>query len=714
MPLSVGSRIGHYDVTSLLGEGGMGQVCCAILTVHATSMEVPMLVRRWLTAGVLLGLVAGGGVVGCGRSQPSSQRAVATPVSPAHSRLTQLHITSRRPAFGGHSFGKVGAYEVLVGTATAVADPQAALNAGVVDLDKAPRNDARLVEYTFEVQILKPADMTNANGVLVYEVNNRGRNIVYGYFHGAGIGYQADNAGNGFLMNQGYTYVSSGWMHGTPGTADPPPVLAYLPHASIDGQPITGRSMEEWIDPASGTFGRLTYPAATLDQTHATLTYRQLQSDPRRTLPASAWSYVDDRTVRITPPAGTDAGTIYEIVYEATDPIVMGLGFAAIRDLVSFARHSATDDTGQANPLFVDGAPVLQHAVAVGSSQSGRLIRDFIYQGFNEDPAGRRVFDGMTPYVAGSRRTFVNARFAQPGRYTRQHEDHNYPMDEFPFTYATTTDPLTGRTDGLLAACSISNTCPHVIQVDADSEWYGAHASLIRTDTTGHAIALPPNVRYWMLTTAHSQGDAGCRDPANPVSPHPYYRAAFDAMVRWVRDGAEPPATRAPSVADGTAVTVARQGEQYPIIPDRPYNDTISELGVRDFSVLPPTESTERYPLFVPSLDVDGNVTAGVVTPEVAAPLFTLGKAIRGPGFAAGDLCGVNGSSIAFPRTKTERLASGDSRLSMEERYPDGQAEYAEKYGRAVDALVAERYLLPEDGTRLKSAVESAWRDAQD
>ena len=219
------------------------------------------------------------------------------------------------------------------------------------------------------------------------------------------------------------------------------------------------------------------YPAATLDQIHATLTYRQLQNDPRRRLPASAWSYVDDGTIRITPPAGTDAGTIYEFVYESTDPIVMGLGFAATRDFVSFARHSATDDAGQANPLFVDGAPVLQHAVAIGSSQSGRMIRDFIYQGFNEDPAGRRVFDGMTPYVAGARRTFVNARFAQPGRYRRQHEDHNYPMDEFPFTYATTTDPLTGKTDGLLAVCSSSNTCPHVIQVDAESEWYGAQAS---------------------------------------------------------------------------------------------------------------------------------------------------------------------------------------------------------------------------------------------
>ena len=182
-------------------------------------------------------------------------------------------------------------------------------------------------------------------------------------------------------------------------------------------------------------------------------------------------------------------------MYEARDPIVHGLGFSAMRDLVSFARYLPADDRGVANQLFVDGMPVLDHAVAVGSSQSGRMARDFVYQGFNEDPEGRRVFDGMTPYVGGARRTFVNARFAQTGRYTRQHEDHN-PMDEFPFTFATTTDPRAGRTDGLLAACTASGTCPNIIQVDAESEYYGAHASLIVTDTSGRALELPPNVRY--------------------------------------------------------------------------------------------------------------------------------------------------------------------------------------------------------------------------
>ena len=660
---------------------------------------------RRLLWTVVLGIGLSGGQAAGEQGEPASP-------TPAHSRVTRLDITSREAAFGGRSFGAAGAYEILLGTATAVADPGAALNAGIVDLENAPRNADGLVEYTFEVDILKPVDITRGNGVLVYEVNNRGRNIVFGYFHEAGIGYGAGNAGNAFLMSQGYTYVSSGWLHGAPGAGDPRPVLAAFPLATDDGRTITGTSMEEWQNPDSGAFGRLTYPAATLDRTAATLTHRQLQDDPRRTVPADRWRFVDDRTVAITPPAGTDAGTIYEFVYEARDPIVHGLGFSAMRDWVSFARYRPADDRGTPNPLFVDGTAVLDHAVAVGSSQSGRMIRDFVYQGFNEDPAGRRVFDGMTPYVGGARRTFVNARFAQTGRYTRQHEDHNYPMDEFPFTFATTTDPLTGRTDGLLAACTGSGTCPNVIQVDAESEFYGAHASLIVTDTRGRALELPPNVRYWMLGTAHSQGAAGCRDAANPVRPWPYYRAAFDAMVQWVRDGVEPPATRAPSVADGTAVTVEKQGEQYPTIPDRPYNGAISTLGVRDFSVWPPKESDERYPLFVPSLGADGNLLAGVIVPEVAAPLSTMGKAVRAAGFAEGDLCGVNGSTIPFPRTKEERMARGDSRRSLEERYPAGEAEYVRRYGEAADALVAERYLLPADADALKRTAAAAWRAA--
>jgi len=623
------------------------------------------------------------------------------------SRVTRLEITSRRPAFGGQSFGASGAYEVLIGQAHAVVDPSAAVNSGIVDLENAPRNQSGMVEYSFDVQILKPVDMNKGNRVLFYEFNNRGNRLVYSYFNEGGFGYEPANVGNAFIMSNGYTFVSSGWQGvGVPATAsgsNPPLLQTRLPVASKNGQPIVGTAREEWIrDTAANPIRKLSYPAATLDQSKATMTVRVNESDARRAVPTTEWSYIDDTTVQIKEPPGTDAGAIYELVYQAKNPIVTGMGFAGVRDVVTFLRRNATDEAGHDNPLFVNGKPVITVAVSTGTSQSGRVQRDFIYQGFNEDATGRRVFEGMNPIVGGGRKTFVNYRFAQPGRFTRQHEDHMYPMDEFPFTYQTTTDSMTGKTDGLFRRCSASKTCPNVIQLDADSESYQGHGSLVLTDTKGTDVKLPAEVRYYYLTTAHNQGDAGCRDAAHAVSPWPYYRAAYDALVRWVRDGVEPPPTKAPSVAAGTFVTVAEQSKLYPTIPGRPYSSRVNEVGIRDFNVFPPKESAAKYPLFVPRLDRDGNPVAGILLPEIEAPTATLsGRSIRGKGFAEGDLCSTNGSSLPFAKTKGERLASGDSRLSFEERYPGGQREYVEKYKRAVDKLVADRYLLPEDGAKL-------------
>jgi len=652
---------------------------------------------------------------GCDRAAAVAERS-----GQDRSRVTRLDILDRRPAFGGTSFGAAGPYELLIGKATAVIEPGSTLNTGIVDLDKAPRNADGLVTYSFDVQILRPLDITKGNRAMFYEINNRGSRLVYSYFSERDAGYDASDIGNGFLMKDGYTAVWSGWLTGgspAGSAARLPPLFAQFPIATNKGRPIVGTAREEWIrDTASAASGRLSYRAATLDQTKATLTYRQNEADPRQSLTAAHWSYVDDQTVKITEPPGADAGTIYEFIYPAKDPIVVGLGFAAVRDLVSLLRYSAADDVGQPNPLFVDGKPVLKVAVSTGTSQSGGMQRDFIYQGFNRDSKGRRVFDGMNPIVGGGRKRFVNHRFAQPGRTTRQHEDRLYPMDDFPFTYATTSDSVTGKTDGLFASCSQSNTCPYVIQVDTDTESYSGHASLILTDTQGRRVDLPPNVRYYYVTTAHLQGNpravqppapVGCRDEQNALSPYPYYRAAYHALVLWVRDGTLPPPTKAPSVADGTFVTVAEQRQGYPAIPDKPYSFRINELGKRDYSVFPPAESEAKYRQFVPRLDRDGNPAAGVIIPEIAVPVATLsGAAVRREGFAEGELCAQNGSSIPFPRTKAERVRGGDARLSLEERYPRGQAEYAAKYKRAVERLVADRYLLAEDGVKLAAGAK--------
>jgi hypothetical protein len=618
------------------------------------------------------------------------------------SRVSTLNITSRRPAFGGKSFGTAGQYEILIGKARAFADPKSPQNAGIVDIDKTPRNAAGLIEYSFDVQILKPVDLNKSNGVLLYEVSNRGRGQLYAAYDEGGLGYDAGNSGNGFLMNNGYVYVLSGWSSGTSGTANPPQVWAALPTAMNNGQAITGTSMEEWMEPSSGGFGKLSYPAATLDQNKARLTYREHQDDPRQMIPASEWSYVSDSTIKVSPPAGTDAGTVYEFVYEAKNSIVQGLGFAAIRDFVSYLRYSSTDDAGTPNPLFVSGQPVLKATVGIGLSQSGRVIRDLIYYGFNQDMAGRKVFDGVNGVVVGARRTFTNYRFAQPGRYTRQHEDHLYPTSSFPFTFETTTDHLTGKRDGLFLRCSVSNTCPNFIQEDSYTELYGGHDSLLVTDTRGKPVPLPPNVRLYVLTLAHLQGNEGCIDPPNKVSPNPYYRAVLQMIVHWVRDGSAPPPTRFPSAADGTLVSVQEQAKAYPTLPLRPFSPKINEVGPRDYSALPPKE-TGKYTVLVPKLDRDGNMVAGVIVPEVAVPLATYGKGIRKQGFGESDLCHENGAAIRFAKTRGDRFARGDSRLSIEERYPGGQAEYAGQYAAAVDKLISEGFLLADDGEKLKA-----------
>ena len=227
---------------------------------------------------------------------------------------------------------------------------------------------------------------------MLYEVNNRGRRLVYNYFNEGGDGYESANVGNGFLMNNGYTVIWGGWMHGesrTGSPAAPASLFAQLPVATDEGMPIVGMAREEWIrDTAPALSSLLTYPAASLDQTKATLTYRQNEASPRKPLSTAHWSYADDRTVKVAPPPDADAGTIYEFIYQATQPVVAGLGFAAIRDLVSFLRYTAADDAGKGNPLFVNGAAALKVAVSTGTSQSGRRAARFHLPGLQSRRAG--------------------------------------------------------------------------------------------------------------------------------------------------------------------------------------------------------------------------------------------------------------------------------------------------------------------------------------
>ena len=423
-----------------------------------------------------------------------------------------------------------------------------------------------------------------------------------------------------------------------------------------------------------------------------------------------AWRLVDDRHVEVTRPTGPgfDRGAIYEFIYRARDPIVMGIGFAAIRDIVSFLRHETKD-----NPLAPQGRPRIRRALGFGISQSGRVLRDLVHLGFNQDLAGRQVFDGILPVVAGSRRTCVNWQFAQAGRYSRQHEDHSYGDDQFPFSYPTLTDPISGRTGGILQRARDAGVCPKVLHLDTESDFWQARSSLIATDPSGADIAMPDEVRIYAASgVPHAPFRPLTKPvmqlPGNPLGYGAFMRALLIALFEWVEHNIPPPDSRFPSRAAGTLVPLAEARWTFPRLPRVNFPNVLNELRLKDHSVEPPSEST-AYPVFVQSTDADGNALGGLRHPLLAAPLAThVGWSLRASGYGEGELFTIQGSMIPFAQTEAERLQADDPRPSLEARYPSRDA-WAARLMEAVDRLVADRLLLAEDGDRLTATARELW-----
>ena len=417
--------------------------------------------------------------------------------------ITRIVISKRQIAFGGASFGSAGSYEIVAGTAYGELDPHAPVNTGILNLNRAALNSHGRVEYSTDFMILKPLDSSKGNSRMIYDFVNRGRNTIL-RLNESGDSFTASDAGNAFLMKHGYTVVWSGWQPDAP--AGPGFLRASVPLVMDksgrpgESKPASGTSRDEFTDvPAGAVFTQaLSYPVL-LDSTGTTLTVREREADPRKPLPASSWHFLDDRHVEIAAAPGFDRGAIYELIYPATNESVSDVGLAASRDFVSFLRYSDQDSSGQSNPARAAGF-TFKAVLAFGISQTGRAINDFLYQGFNADASGRIVFDGAMPLLSASRRTNTNFEFAQPGRFARQHEDHQYPGDQFPFSYATTKDSITGKTDGFLAQCEKSRTCPRIVHLDSDTEFWQNRASLAVTDTSGKPLALPENVRVYEMT----------------------------------------------------------------------------------------------------------------------------------------------------------------------------------------------------------------------
>ncbi|WP_338664902.1 alpha/beta hydrolase domain-containing protein [Pararoseomonas sp. SCSIO 73927] len=620
--------------------------------------------------------------------------AAALPCGTARAEVTRFELLSREsPALGGRSFGGRGQAEKITARATIALDPTDPRNAVIADLDRAPRNAEGRVEATTDVVILRPA---RPNGTLVFDVLNRGRKLITGRTLDTDTAAssrldRAEDGGNGFLLDQGFTLVWAAWQADAP---DEPGAMRIAVPVVPD---LTGPSREEWsFNDAEGPRRvTLSYPAA--DRGSARLTVRARTDEARATPPGLGLRFLDDSTVEIARPAGMPAGAIYELTYTARDPRVMGMGLAAIRDVTSFLRREG----GPANPLAAGGRSGIDRAIGFGVSQSGRVLRDALYFGMNEDEAGRIVFEGMMPIIPGARRSFTNARFAQPGRNPGPQHDRLFPVLQFPFTYEVLDDPVSGRRDGLLLRCRLSNTCPVVMQMDSEFEFWGSQASLLVTDPVGRHIDLPANVRAYMVAGAPhgNAADAVMRDmpacalPLNPVYQGPALRALLMAMERWVRDGVEPPSSRYPMLAHGT---LARAESVYPAIPGLPYRGQyVRAEAIGQAAPLPLVRGS--YPLFLPRAGLDGNAIAGIRLPIIAAPRATYvgwnpQRNTEGPQ----DLCTQVGGVLPFAATGAERQAGRDPRPSIEELYPD-PAAYEAAVRAAAARLVAERLLLPMD-----------------
>jgi len=645
----------------------------------------------------------------------------------ADARITRIDITSAQsPTFDGRSFGVVGQYEKLRGTAFGEVDPADSRNAIITDIELAPRAAGK-VQYSMDIYILKPIDLGRSNNKLFMEVNNRGNKLFYGLNGSppatANNPTTAADAGDAFLMNQGYILAWNGWDISAPAGGDR--LTISVPVATNGGATITGPSYEYIVFDNSTTLSStLAYAAATLDKSLAKLTVRQHLTDAPVTIPASGWEYTSGSgtAIRLLP-AGTPfaQSAIYEFSYTAKNPLVAGLGLAATRDFLSFLRYATADDFGHPNPL----AGHVDHTYTFTVSQPARYVNDFQTLGFNQDEQGRPAIDGILNWIGAGSGVNINFRFGQPGRTERNRQNHLYPEANFPFAYPNLTDPYTGKTGGRGVRCAESDTCPKALEVSSANEYWVKAGSLLHTDPTGKDLHPDPdNVRFFMLSsiehtvTGAPPFSAGtCAQFRNPTDPNPALRALFVALDEWVVDGVTPPKSEVP--AKGTAVysvplanglgVVPQDALGWPSIPGVTYTGVITVRHLFDFGPLfddgimtinPPAFSGPVYPSFVSKVDKDGNDVAGIRLPPIEVPIATAtGWALRAPAFGGPDGCESFGQWIPFKKTRAERLAAGDPRLSLEERYKNHDS-YVKEVTKAAEALEKRRLLLPADVQR--------------
>jgi len=646
----------------------------------------------------------------------------------ASARVVRVDVASRSDVLGGQEFGTAGAYERITGRvvfSAAVANPH---NRAIVDLDNAENLKDGEVEFSADFIAVRPKDPGKSNGSMILESPNRGHARIISLVD-TGDWDLGKNAGDGWLLRNGYSIVTLGWQWDAVGDDA---LRLYAPIAKDHGKTITGllrgdlmlsRAIEEI--PLGhfllGNIGGSEYPVAAPDDPRDTLTVRDSREAKRRLIPRAQWQFAHDVDGKLVPSdrhirlrGGFQPGQLYEYVYVVADPVVAGLGFAAFRDFAAYAKHSSG--------ALVPAARVYGQ----GISQNGRFLRDFVYQGFNADEDGRIALDGVLAHVAGAGRGNFNYRFAQPSRDAQPTSAVFYPTDVFPFTDRDETDPVTGASGGLLDRALAGHVAPKIFLSNTSYEYWGRAAALISTTADGRLdMPVSPDVRIYHFTglqhftgpfpPARGKDDLLGQNPESPLPVRFFWRAMIANLDTWVRDGTAPPPSSYPHIADQTLVTLDQYA--FPAIPgvNKPHEASGAfrlDFGAgwpRVINAQPPKVG-KAFPVLVPQVDADGNERDGVRLPQIVVPLATYtGWNLRDPSIGApAERVSFEGSYIAFAQTAAAREAAHDPRKSIAERYASRE-EYLGRYRAAVDDLVRQRWLLEEDRAALIQRGGQEW-----
>lgn len=641
-------------------------------------------------------------------------------VAPLQAELSGIDIRSRSIL---SEPGNPVRYELISGVLHFTLDPLHPGNQKIVDIQYAPLNTQGHTEFSADFKLLVPRGETQSTSLL-YHVNNRG-----------GSRLPPEVSLSHPLAMQGHTFLATGWINEMPPADER--LRLFAPVLSHNGDPLTGRVRYEIIPTShgndlniAGSFHLAYLPVADA-LANATLSVRPRQDADRRVIARDQFSLTiedvadsNQPLITLTLEGGMQAGHIYELMYEAQDPVLGGAGLAGIRDVVSALRHAASGEmSAQLNPAITElSLPPINRTVAWGYSQSGRLLRQFLYQGFNEDLHGRQVFDGVVPLIAGAGFGMFNQRFAMPTRTNGQHENHLFPNDFFPFTYGDSTDPFSGRTDGILKKARESGTEPKLMHIQTSNEYWLRGGSLPHTDPLGLSDAeIPDNVRFYSIGGSPHSSGTGSPGPASsgqlPANPNlwtPIAESLLSAMVVWVNEGELPPPSVYPRISRGTLL-MSHLGDSaddinpavWRVIPGINHPRTLYQVAYADFgpgfltdgiAQLTDLNSKQKYGTRVPVTGNDNNdlATDLILPPLTAVPLATFVPwNLRAVASGADtELATLSGGYLPLPLTEQDARDAGDPRPAIGSLYRDFD-DYLQQYESATDALIARGFLLP-------------------